>query len=86
MSDDIYGVFTLCPKCGDYFPIIKMPDIEDEDLDFLSEDYKYELEDVQEQIKTIKKRLEELPYLESDANKIKFIINKLQEKLTKTSI
>ena len=34
----------------------------------------------------IKKRLEELPYLESDANKIKFIINKLQEKLTKTSI
>lgn len=86
MSDDINGVFVTCPTCGDYVPIIKMPDIEDEDIDFLIEDYKYDLEDVQEQIKTIKKRLEELPYLEADANKFKFIINKLQEKLEKTSI
>lgn len=82
MSDDINGVFTLCPNCGDYVPIIEMPDIEDEDIDFLIEDYKYDLEDVQEQIETIKKRLEELPYLESDVNKFKFIINKLEQKNT----
>jgi predicted RNA-binding Zn-ribbon protein involved in translation (DUF1610 family) len=84
MSDGIYGVFTICPNCGDYVPIIEMPDPEDEDIDFLIEDYKYDLEYVQEQIETIKKGLEELPYLEADANKFKFIINKynkLKEKL-----
>ena len=81
MSDGIYGVFTLCPNCGDYVPIIEMPDPEDEDIDFLIEDYKYDLEDAQEQIETIKKRLEELPYLESDVNKFNFIIKKLQDKL-----
>lgn len=80
MSDGIYGVFTLCPNCGDYVPIIEMPDTEDEDIDFLIEDYKYDLEDAQEQIETIKKRLEELPYLESDVNKFNFIINKLKQK------
>ena len=80
MSDGIYGVFTLCPNCGDYVPIIEMPDTEDEDIDFLIEDYKYDLEDAQEQIETIKKRLEELPHLESDVNKFNFIINKLKQK------
>ena len=82
MSDGIYGVFTLCPNCGDYVPIIEMPDTEDEDIGFLIEDYKYDLEDAQEQIETIKKRLEELPYLESDVNKFNFIINKLEQKNT----
>lgn len=80
MSDGIYGVFTLCPNCGDYVPIIEMPDTEDEDIDFLIEDYKYDLEDAQEQIDTIKKRLEELPHWESDVNKYNFIINKLKQK------
>ena len=82
MSDGIYGVFALCPNCGDYVPIIEMPDTEDEDIDFLIEDYKYDLEDAQEQIETIKKRLEELPHLESDVNKFNFIINKLEQKNT----
>ena len=82
MSDGIYGVFTLCPNCGDYVPIIEMPDIEDENIDFFIEDYKYDLEDAQEQIETIKKRIEELPYLESDVNKFNFIINKFKQKNT----
>ena len=86
MSDDIKGVFVLCPKCGDYVPIIEMPEFDKydkSDIIFTIEDYKYDLDDVHEQIETIKKRLEELPYLESDVNKFNFIINKLQDKLDK---
>lgn len=81
MSDGIYGVFTICPKCGDYVPIIEMPDTEDEDIDFLIENYKYDLEEHEERIAEIKRLINELPYWEADANKFKFIINKLQEKL-----
>lgn len=81
MSDGIYGVFTICPKCGDYVPIIEMPDLEGEDIDFLIEDYKYDLEKHEERITEIKRLINELPYWEADANKLKFIINKLQEKL-----
>ena len=81
MSDGIYGVFTICPKCGEYVPIIEMPDTEDEDIDFLIENYKYDLAEHEERIAEIKRLINELPYWEADANKFKFIINKLQEKL-----
>ena len=84
MSDDIYGVFTLCPNCGDYVPIIEMPDTEDENIDFLIENYKYDLSEQEKQIienkLEIKRLIEELPHLESDVNKFKFIINKLEQK------
>ena len=81
MSDGIYGIFTLCPNCGDYVPIIEMPDTEDEDIDFLIENYKYDLEEHEERIVEIKRLINELPYWEADANKFKFIIKKLQDKL-----
>ena len=90
MSDDINGVFVLCPKCGDYVPIIEMPEIDENDksdIIFTLEDCKYDLEEhekrmIESKLK-IKQLTEELPYLEADANKFKFIINKLQEKLDK---
>lgn len=90
MSDDINGVFVLCPKCGDYVPIIEMPEIDENDesdIIFTLEDCKYDLEEYEKRIieskLEIKRLTEELPYLEADANKFKFIINKLQEKLDK---
>jgi predicted RNA-binding Zn-ribbon protein involved in translation (DUF1610 family) len=90
MSDDINGVFVLCPKCGDYVPIIEMPEFDENnefDIMFTLEDCKYDLEEYEKRIieskLEIKRLTEELPYLEADANKFKFIINKLQEKLDK---
>jgi predicted RNA-binding Zn-ribbon protein involved in translation (DUF1610 family) len=90
MSDDINGVFVLCPKCGDYVPIIEMPEIDENDesdIIFTLEDCKYDLEEYEKRIieskLEIKRLTEELPYLEADANKFKFIMNKLQEKLDK---
>lgn len=90
MSDDINGVFVLCPKCGDYVPIIEMPEIDENDesdIIFTLEDCKYDLEEYEKRIieskLEIKRLTEELPYLETDANKLKFIMNKLQEKLDK---
>ena len=86
MSDDINGVFVLCPKCGDYVPIIEMPEIDENDksdIIFTLEDCKYDLEEYEKRIIEIKRLTEELPYLEADANKFKFIMNKLQEKLDK---
>lgn len=86
MSDDINGVFVLCPKCGDYVPIIEMPEFDENDkfdIIFTLEDCKYDLEEYEKRIIEIKRLTEELPYLEADANKFKFIINKLQEKLDK---
>lgn len=87
MSDGIYGVFTLCPNCGDYVPIIEMPEIDENDkfgIIFTLEDCKYDLEEYEKQIieskLKIKQLIEELPYLESNANKFKFIINKLEQK------
>ena len=87
MSDGIYGVFTLCPNCGDYVPIIEMPEIDENDkfdIIFTLEDCKYDLEEYEKRIieskLKIKQLIEELPYLESDANKFKFIINKLKQK------
>lgn len=90
MSDDINGVFTLCPNCGDYVPIIEIPEIDENDksdIIFTLEDCKYDLEEYEKRIieskLEIKRLTEELPYLEADANKFKFIVNKLQEKLDK---
>lgn len=90
MSDDINGVFVLCPKCGDYVPIIEMPEFDENnefDIMFTLEDCKYDLEEYEKRIieskLEIKRLTEELPYLEADANKFKFIINKLQDKLDK---
>jgi predicted RNA-binding Zn-ribbon protein involved in translation (DUF1610 family) len=90
MSDDINGVFVLCPKCGDYVPIIEMPEFDENnefDIMFTLEDCKYDLEEYEKRIieskLEIKRLTEELPYLEADANKFKFIMNKLQEKLDK---
>lgn len=86
MSDDINGVFVLCPKCGDYVPIIEMPKFDENDksdIIFTLEDCKYDLEEHEKRIIEIKKLIEELPYWEADANKLKFIVNKLQEKLDK---
>lgn len=90
MSDDINGVFVLCPKCGDYVPIIEIPEIDENDesdIIFTLEDCKYDLEEYEKRIieskLEIKRLTEELPYLEADANKFKFIMNKLQEKLDK---
>ena len=91
MSDDINGVFALCPNCGDYVPIIEMPEIDENDksdIIFTLEDCKYDLEEHEKRIienkLKIKQLTEELPYLEADVNKFKFIIGKLQEKLDKT--
>ena len=90
MSDDINGVFVLCPKCGDYVPIIEIPEFDENnefDIMFTIEDCKYDLEEYEKRIieskLEIKRLTEELPYLEADANKFKFIINKLQDKLDK---
>jgi predicted RNA-binding Zn-ribbon protein involved in translation (DUF1610 family) len=90
MSDDINGVFVLCPKCGDYVPIIEIPEIDENDesdIIFTLEDCKYDLEEYEKRIieskLEIKRLTEELPYLEADANKFKFIMNKLHEKLDK---
>ena len=87
MSDDINGVFTLCPNCGDYVPIIEMPEFDENDKSDIIctlEDCKYDLEEHEKRIAEIKRLIEELPYWEADANKLKFIMNKLQEKLDKT--
>ena len=93
MSDDINGVFVLCPKCGDYVPIIEMPEFDENDksnIIFTLEDCKYDLEEHERRIDEIKHEIEqltkELPYWEADANKFKFIINKLQEKLYKIKV
>lgn len=86
MSDDINGVFVLCPNCGDYVPIIEMPEVDENDKsDILLtiEDCKYDLEEHERRIDEIKLLIKELPYWEADANKFKFIMNKLQEKLDK---
>jgi predicted RNA-binding Zn-ribbon protein involved in translation (DUF1610 family) len=90
MSDDINGVFVLCPKCGDCVPIIEIPEIDENDesdIIFTLEDCKYDLEEYEKRIieskLEIKRLTEELPYLEADANKFKFIMNKLHEKLDK---
>lgn len=90
MSDDINGVFVLCPTCGDYVPIIEMPEVDENDksdIIFTLEDCKYDLEEYEKRIieikLEIKQLIEELPYVEADANKFKFIMNKLQEKLDK---
>ena len=90
MSDDINGVFVLCPNCGDYVPIIEMPEFDENDksdIIFTLEDCKYDLEEYENRIieskLKIKQLTEELPYLEADVNKFKFIVNKLQEKLDK---
>lgn len=90
MSDDINGVFELCPNCGDYVPIIEIPEIDENDksdIIFTIEDCKYDLEEYENRIieskLKIKQLTEELPYLEADVNKFKFIVNKLQEKLDK---
>ena len=53
MSDDINGVFVLCPKCGDYVPIIEMPEIDENDksdIIFTLEDCKYDLEEHEKRI------------------------------------
>lgn len=90
ISDDINGVFTLCPNCGDYVPIIEIPEVDENDksdIIFTLEDCKYDLEEYENRIieskLKIKQLTEELPYLEADVNKFKFIVNKLQEKLDK---
>ena len=79
MSDDINGVFTLCPNCGDYVPIIEI-NAEDFGNEFAIEDYKYDLEIAEGRVEEIKKEYEQLPHWESDVNKYKFIINKLKNK------
>lgn len=87
MSDDINGVFVLCPNCGDYVPIIEMPEFDDNnksEITFTLEDCKYDLEEREERIAEVKRLIKVLPYWESDANRLKFIMNKLQEKLDKT--
>lgn len=93
MSDDIKGVFVLCPKCGDYVPIIEIPEFDEydeSDIIFTIEDYKYDLDEYEKRIieskLEIKRLTEELPYLEADVNKFKFIINKLQKKLDKIKV
>ncbi len=87
MSDDINGVFVLCPNCGDYVPIIEIPEFDENnksDITFTLEDYKYDLEEREERIADAKRLIKILPYWEADANRLKFIINKLQDKLDKT--
>ena len=93
MSDDINGVFTLCPNCGDYVSIIEMPEFDENDKSDIIctlDDCKYDLEEHERRIDEIKHEIEqltkELPYWEADANKFKFIINKLQEKLYKIKV
>lgn len=63
-----------------------MPEFDENDkfdIIFTLEDCKYDLEEHEKRIIEIKQLIEELPYLEANANKIKFIMNKLQEKLEK---
>lgn len=76
------GVFVQCPHCGEMVQVIAMPDIDpniENDLDFIIEDYKYDLNSIKEEIDEIERGIKRLDDLKSKFTEYQFILNKLMK-------